>query len=312
MRKILFLFLITILSNTYGQITTTSIKKDTPKTEFIYDGSVNYLGENAMGYEGQVLYVNGISEGLQGWGYSDFSTELKFDSYRNKIYKCCSEKSPYNSKYSEVFGKYFTVDKVIPHPKANELSIYKDEFFFEMTEKESGEKVYYKYSARFNHGFHFIVVKHFEYLKDLYVGKKYRISFSTMKNLETNKEEAVKPADLWTIEDVTVDDKEYKIKLVAVNSTGFKTLLNIDYLTDSKPNRMIMNETDYNKYLKKFGAKKWNRIFVDREYYIGDTEEVVRLVKGNPNSINYASYGDQWVYDYSYLYFKNGIYTSYN
>lgn len=64
-------------------------------------------------------------------------------------------------------------------------------------------------------------------------------------------------------------------------------------------------------YEKKFGQKNW-KLILESNVVIGFTEEMVLLSWGAPNSINRASYGDQWVYSNQYLYFENGKLSNFN
>lgn len=66
-------------------------------------------------------------------------------------------------------------------------------------------------------------------------------------------------------------------------------------------------------YSKKFG-RRWGTLIANEKIGLGMTQEMVENSWGSPNSINRSagSWGvhEQWVYDASYLYFENGILTS--
>ncbi|MGV0964752.1 hypothetical protein [Empedobacter falsenii] len=315
MRKILLLILGISLNTTNGQITTLNVPKDKIVEEQItYDVTTNFMGSNAKAYIGQELYLKGISETLQGYGYSDFKTDQNTTYFReSNVYKCCSSKSPYNSSYELLNGKYFKVLEVIPYGYTKEFPTLYSEYFFKLEEKESKDIVYYKYNGKYEHSFPFVVVSHFEHLKENAKGIKIIVTKNYFDNTDLNGDTfELKTGDVWTVEDVTIEDKYYKLVYVVKNSRGNRKTLNVDSFNDTDPNRAIHTVKDYNKYKLKFGATNWNKIFEEGKVVVGFTEEMCLLAWGNPNSINEASYGDQWVYDNQYLYFKNGKLTSFN
>ena len=73
----------------------------------------------------------------------------------------------------------------------------------------------------------------------------------------------------------------------------------------------VFTEKEAIIYKKKFGNTNWEKI-LNGKVVVGFTEEMVLLSWGEPEEINRASYGDQWVYDGQYLYFENGKLKSFN
>lgn len=76
----------------------------------------------------------------------------------------------------------------------------------------------------------------------------------------------------------------------------------------------ILQQQQEKKILKKYGQKILDRI-KGGKIWIGMTSEMARMSIGNPIKINQSvgKWGthQQWVYDSTYLYFENGILTSY-
>ena len=66
---------------------------------------------------------------------------------------------------------------------------------------------------------------------------------------------------------------------------------------------------------KKIGGRKYANLILKGKAVIGMNREQVKLAWGNPRDINrtVGSWGvhEQWVYANSYLYFKNGVMTSF-
>jgi len=310
MIKNTLLFLMILINFASAQIKTLNILKDEVKEdEIYYDVRKNFIGENAKSYIGQDLYLKGKSEILQDYGYSDFKTNI----IGGEVYKCCSTKSSFNSSYDFLNGKYFKVIDVIPNERTKNYPMLYSEYFLKLEENESKDIVYYKYDGKYEYSFPFIVVSHFEYLKEKGVGNKIIVSknYFDNKDLKGNIFE-LKLGDVWTIEDITVENQYYKLVYVIKNSRGNYKTIDVSILNDDNPSRNVHYIKDYNKYKLKFGAVNWNKIFEKGEVVIGFTEEMCLMAWGKPNSIRKASYGDQWIYDDQYLYFKNGKLTSFN
>ena len=315
MRKFLLLILVSLMSIVSAQITTLKIKKDEPKIDSVkYDVTTNFMGSNAKAYIGQELFLNGLSKTLRDYGYGDFKTDQKKTyTKENNIYKCCSLKSQFNSNYDELNGKYFKVLDVIDDPDTKNYPTIYSKYFFKLEEKESKDIVYYKYDGKYEHSFPFIVVSHFEHLKENAIGIKVIVTKNYFDNTDLSGNTfEIKTGDIWTVEDVTIEDQYYKMVYVVKNSRGNRKTLEVNSFNNTNPNRSIHTVKDYNKYKLKFGATNWNTIFEMSTIKIGFTEEMCLMAWGNPKKINDASYGDQWVYDDDYLYFKNGKLTSFN
>ena len=70
------------------------------------------------------------------------------------------------------------------------------------------------------------------------------------------------------------------------------------------------------RYLRKYGKSTYDKLKLGR-IWIGMTDEMARISKGNPDDINrtVGSFGvhEQWVYEVGlYLYFENAILTCWN
>ena len=129
----------------------------------------------------------------------------------------------------------------------------------------------------------------------LETGEKWKcISFKDISNGITTENKWIVIFENSKKEQITIDYNEFITK---INDNEIYTLQNAD------------------NYLKKFGKKKWLSI-LNRKIVIGMTEEMCELSWGKPNNINTTTTKgttiEQWVYDNNaYLYFKNGILTSF-
>ncbi len=267
-----------------------------------YDSTKNWLGnENVETYYGQTLYVLGKMS--KEYGYDDFYTSPEYLN-RDKRYGNPSEKSEYKTKYEDLYGKYFIVKQIIK----DEKSYFSDYYWLYLEEKDnSNNKVYFRYSTEYEHSWPFIVVSHYNYLKEKYIGKKFVTNSFEANDLITQKPINYYFGEVWECYDISIID-EYKFVLLYKNSKGNKTY---SYLEDIDDSRFIYPQATFNKYLKKFGVTNM-KIIMKGEITIGMTTEMLLLSWGEPDDINYASYGDQWVYGTQYVYIENGKITAWN
>lgn len=305
-------FLITIfsfVSFSYAQIETRDIIKNNSK-DYIYDGSINFLAEKALAYKDEEFYLNGKVKSLQKWGYSNFFTSIT----SRTPYKCCSEASEFNSSYEQLARKNFKVLDVIPTERTKEFPILYSEYFFKLLEKESNDILYYYYDGDFEHNFPFIVMKHYYYLKEKHINNTYIFSTTFLKdNLDIHGNKIIpKIGEKWTVNDLIIDNENNVLKFLLNNMFGIQTYVDYSVFEYTDINKPILSVKEFNYYKNKFGVINWNLIFEEGEVKIGFTEEMCRLAWGEPNKINKTSYGNQWVYDDNYLYFKNGKLTSFN
>lgn len=299
------MFSISLLS--HGQINTTI--SNAQATIEPYDSTQNFLERNTTKYIGQELYLVERTEDLRKYGYDDFfinPNETLYSLNGENIYKCCDG---FKSKYDELAGKYFKVIAVHEHPYD---AFEKD--FLELEEKTTGDKVFFSYNTRYKSSFPFVVVGYFEKQKKEVVGKSYvfsNILVKDIKDMTTGKPITFIPNQKWDCIDLTIDVNPYtyyNVSLVVKNRNGEQTLIPIEYLSD---NRYGFSYKSAKSYESKFGLANWLKI-LDGKVAIGFTEEMAVLSWGKPIKINHASYGDQWVYEDQYLYFKQGKLTSFN
>jgi hypothetical protein len=316
MSRIIVILGLTLLSQfSFAQITTTKVadKKEEISTE-PYDSLYNYLGKDVLKYIGQVLYLKGKSESLREYGYANFVKDYKYVGYdrEKNTYKCCDS---YNSKYDELVGKYFKVLAVHKHPKSNESEyLYGKKYYLELKEKESADIIYFEYDTQYEHSFPFIVVGFFEKQKNINVGKYFVFANKILKSstdIETGKQITNTTAQKWECVDLTVEEKYYNLALTIKNSLSEKTTISYESVFGKYSKGRAYKLVDAKAYKKKFKLANWLKI-LDGKIVIGFTEEMVLLSWGKPKDINRASYGDQWIYDGQYLYFKNGKLKSFN
>ena len=316
---------ISFLNLFFSQITTTKIiNNEEPKISIVYDSSLNFLGKDVLLYKGQELYLIGKSESSREYGYSGFIIDFKkgSGSLKNTYQPIIPEDKKYieydiggKSIYDSLAGKYFKVLDIYEHPKSKEEKyLYGTKYYLALEEKESGKKLYFEYDSKSEYSFPFIVLGYFEKIKKNFIGKSYVIStnyFEDSKEISTGNIIHNRPGQKWTCIDLTIEEKYYNLSLILKNDLEEKVLADYEYLFKKGGKNQVYTWKKAEIYKTKFGLVNWH-IILDREVKIGFTEEMVILAWGEPNSINRASYGDQWVYDDQYLYFENGKLKAFN
>lgn len=313
MKKIIITFLtFLILENSFAQISTTKVAAEIPKQIAAYDSLTNFLGNDYKKYKGQMLYVIPKAEILREYGYEGFIIDT-IGSYRSKVnqFKCCDG---YNSKYDELEGKYFLVEEVYDAKK----SLYGPNAYLKLRLKDTEEIVFFTYNIKYKYLFPFLVVGYYEKQKKIFVNNEVLVrDFPIIEGVDRKKQldtetgievEIIKGKYLKCL-DVTIDQKYFEPALLLKNEKGQKFLfaLHNRYLNIQR----ILTKQEAEKFRIKFGEKNWQAI-LNEKVLVGFSEEMALVSWGEPDKINKASYGDQWVYEGRYLYFKNGILKSFN
>lgn len=318
MRYIITLVLLSLSCLGFSQISTIKVAPILEPINYVpYDSTRNFLGEDVGQYIGQVLFLKGESESLRKYGYGDFIVDYINDdlSNYNNVYKGNKGECRYNSNYYDIAERYFRVLSVIKHPKANEQSyLYGTKYYLELEDRDSKERLYFRYDSKYESSFPFIVVGFYEKQKKNMIGQKFIFVNKALEgsyDIYTGMPITNVPKQIWTCKDFTIEEKYYSLALIIENSLGETTHIGYTSVMNDKYRRSGFTVQEADNYSKKFGMNNWDKI-LDRKVSVGFTEEMVRMSWGEPSGINRASYGDQWVYDGQYLYFEKGVLKSFN
>lgn len=290
-----------------------------PQTEqrVEYDITKNWLGSrNVESYVGQTLYVAGKVNTLQTYGYANFCTKREGSSITGDRWGEASEGSRFNTRYEDLYGKHFVVDEIYKDRRHSSNGIW----WFLLHEKNNPETtVWFEYWEDVESFFPFIVVSHFGYFKDNFIGRQYVSEFSEgrtyIKNKDIKTGELINHSlnDVWECVDITFLDNSSSIYLVIKNQKDQTSLLSTECLGQrDNGTYWIYDKPDYDKYVKKFGIANMNKIR-QCKISVGMTDEMLKLSWGKPLKINRSSHGpDQWIYNGTYVYLHNGIITAWN
>lgn len=316
MKKLVLLIItLFIVSNINAQIETTTVAspKQSPQVS-VFDSTKNFLGSlDVQSYTGQILFVLPKAKEKIKWGYEnfkpiDYNHKDHFSRYSH--YGNDSEKSKYNTRYEDLDGKYFRVDSI------TEKS-YTEYHFYLTNTKDEFDRCCFIYSTLYKHTFPFVVLSHFNYLKDRYEGKQYIIqSEFRIHPIDIITGDSIKIKDdsqmIWTVTDLTIIENKniMAMELAFVikngNATTYVEAEEFARSFENNGRRYIFETTEWNSLVKKYGLAMM-KLVLNEEIKVGMPEKLLMYSWGKPGKINSSSYGNkQYVYDNNYVYVKDG------
>lgn len=309
----LFFLILKFTFSVSGQISVTRVAPAKEDAVEPYDSLVNFLGLDYKRYKGQTLMVLPKSPSLREFGYDNFFIKLDDTGLRNNsnVYKCCES---FNSKYQELENVNFLV---LDAYKPMKSSILYDAVL-QLKNLKTNDIVYYTYNSKYDHSFPFLVLGYLEKCKQLFINKKVLIrnfkvnsdpKGSFLYDINTGEKVYLKSGEYLDCFDITLDEKNFKPSLLLTNQSGNTVLFPLHTRHLNIMRVLTYEEAEHYKSI--FGETNWS-IIVREGLEFGFTEEMVKFSWGEPDKINYSSSRNQWVYGDTYLYFENGIFTSYN
>lgn len=310
MKKTALLVLTLIIASTINaQIGTTTVAVPQQKEQKpVFDSTKNFLGStNVQSYVGQILFVK--PKRLPEYGYEYFKpidyNPKDWDSRRSH-YGGNAEKSHYNTRYEDLVEKYFKVDSIFEND-------YFSYIFYLTNTKDSSDRCCFIYSSNYEHTFPFIVLSHFNYLKDNYEGKQYIIRGYWLSHTDIITGDSIKINDnskvAWTVSELTVVDNHSKdLAFVVKNGdmTSYITAERFENIYETNGGRFYYEKSEWDSLVKKYGLTMMKMV-LDEKIKVGMPEKLLIYSWGKPKKINSSSYGNkQYVYDNDYVYVKDG------
>lgn len=269
-----------------AQIGTTEVAMPKVTKIAVFDSSYNFLGRNNVeSYAGQTLFV------LPG--------KYAF----------------YNRPYEKYGGRYFLVDSV---ENVNWI-----EWKFYLTDKNDPtiHNVFtYEYKERIK--FPFLVVSHFNYLKEKFVGKKVIISdYALYRNYDIVTGDTINIKQwgkrVWECTDITIIKDDITPVVAIVKSGNITAAIPIRKLglSDEESRndiKYVYLKSEWDRLVAKYGYTMVN-CALETRLKVGMPEQLLLYSYGKPDHINSASYGKQYVYeDGDCVYVKDGKVTGWN
>lgn len=282
----------------FGQVTriTSVPPKKSPIAPIVFDSSLNFLGKTNVGsYKGQIVY--GIPRHV-GFRKPELNKGVDW---------------PYNeSDYSNL---YFRIDSVYPCYSKNGII---NRYTFEMTRNDSTRRrIQYVYDTEKETFFPFMVVSHLNWLKKQFVGKRFIIKnsrFILHNDILTGDSIAASSRIPWKVTEISLYDWGVRQEFVCVLTDGkYTTLLPVEYFEQERisAKRTIFEKNEWDKLVSKYGLSVMSDV-LSNKIRVGMPKQLLIMSWGNPQRINSASYGDQYVYNGQYVYVKGGKVTSWN
>ena len=189
-----------------------------------------------------------------------------------------------------------------------ELNMKASVVFIELTDEK--DTIYYMFDKSTKYPvFPFNIEGYITKLTELKKKERYAKCISlgdTDTDFYTGKTIQFYIGQIWWLKEIIIDPKSGDLVELYTNSKGevYKSS-SLSFGADFK----TKEESDRIK--KKYGITAWKAI-MSSEIYKGMSESALIESWGQPDYINDASYGEQWVYGNTYVYIRNGRVTAWN
>ncbi|MFK5890912.1 MAG: hypothetical protein QM486_09285 [Flavobacteriaceae bacterium] len=299
MKKILLLmFLLTSILNAQISVTRTSSSKKAIKQSFsnAYDSTYNFPGVKIKFLIGQTLFVKPKPEYLRKNGFLNFIKNPKRSEFAPpNIYM---HSMGISSGYIALANRFFLFKDIV-RTKSKKLALV-------LVDKNEADTIYYIYNKYRPNSFPFLVAGYFKKIENKKLGKKFILRKLSQPIIYLTDGFEAKPGQekLWTIDKVTLDDKNFDISYILKDELNNKFLVsknNFEKTALSEANYILIKEEYPEKY----------KIILNENVIVGMTKKACELSLGKPNKINTSGNLEQWQYKNLDLYFKNGLLSSY-
>lgn len=188
--------------------------------------------------------------------------------------------------------------------------IYKDSKAFLMLVDEK-DTIYYMFDKRSDYPiFPFNIEGYITKLTEIKKNEKYakciNMDDDTDTDFYTGKTIRFYVGQIWWLKEIVIDPKYGDLVELYTNSKG--EVYKAPHFTFDVA---FKTKRESDRIKKKYGEATWKAIMTFT-IYKGMSKSAVKESWGEPKYINDASYGEQWVYDDKYVYFRNGKVTGWN
>lgn len=189
-----------------------------------------------------------------------------------------------------------------------ELTLKDNYAFIELVDKDT---IYYMFDKKTDYPvFPFNIEGYITKLTETKKKEKYAKCINmddyTDTDFYTGKTIRFSVGQIWQLKEIVINPQNGDLVELYTNSKGEvyeapRFTFDVAFKTKKESDRIK----------KKYGETIWKAIMTFT-IYKGMSKSAVRESWGEPKYINDASYGEQWVYDDKYVYFKNGRVTGWN
>ncbi len=292
---------------------TIAAKADKPQT--VYDSTKNFLGEKAILYKGQKLYLKPFDDDRKQMGYDGFLIDYKIKggtTENSNVYKF--NEHTLNSKYDLLAEKYYQVIEVIKLDSTNPNEISANNYAFKLINLYNNDTLYYIYQSEYEHIFPFVVDGYYQKQKKLVIGKKFVFKDELIATaVDAVKGIMVVPmvGDEWTCTEVIQDDPYSLLSIAFENTKKQKIILPIEPTIGSQKLWKTYTKAEADKYIKQFGQEKFYSI-LKGQTKAGMTKQMCVMALGEPDQKKTYTKGTIKCESFMYgkfrtLVFENGI-----
>lgn len=294
MKQVLAFILVLLPLITIAQIRVVSQterqKPPVPKAvAYAYD-SISNVPSKLQGFLGQELFLMPKPESLRPFGYSCFSDE---------------HGDPVVMAHDDICGHTFFVEDVVDNNKLKSLRL----------RDEKTGSIYFVDASKASTTWPFLTLGFKSKYEAENKGKEFYFTEAPETDFITGADIKAGENTLWTFQEIIICDNIGDIGYLFNNSQGETAMLTRYDIGDIITKKSVDDNNERIKNLKKkYGASMVNSA-LEGKIMIGMPKGLVILAWGEPDKINRASYGDQWVYGSSYIkcvYFENGKVTGWN
>jgi len=295
----LLIFLLTsVLSAQISVTRTTSSKKHDSKKiiSSAYDSTYNFPSYKIKFLIGQKFYVKPKAEKLRKFGYLHFIKDPNKSEFAPPNIYC--HNIGIASEHDSLANRYFEFKDIV-WTKSKKKALL-------LIDTNAKDTLYYVYDAFKPETFPFLIEGYFKKIVNKKVGKRYILRQLNKPLIYVTQGFEAIPGEekFWTIEQVTLDDKNFDISYILSDDDGHKILVNKDDFE-----KTALTEKDY-KIIKIRYPKRY-KIILNKNVITGMSKEACKFSLGVPQKVNYSGDLEQWLYKNITLYFNKGILTSY-
>ncbi len=297
-RILLLMFLLTSILNAQISVTRTSTTKKSFKKSFTnaYDSTYNFPGVRIKFLIGQTLFVKPKPEYLRKNGFLNFIKSPKRSEFAPpNIYM---HSMGISSGYDALVNRFFLIkDIVISKSKKQALVL---------VDKNDADTIYYIYNKYKPDSFPFLVEGYFKKIEKEKLGKRFILRKLSHPIIYLTDGFEAKPGKekLWTIDKVTLDDKNFNISYILKDDLNNKFLV-----SKNDFDKTALSEKNYHLIKEKYPDRY--KIILNENVLVGMTKKACEFSLGKPKKINTSGNLEQWQYKNINLYFKNGLLSSY-
>lgn len=346
MKKVVLLFVVLCSLPSFAQISSVVKKNNEPRIsdaiDSVYPEKERFLRDHYFRLKGEELYVLPFSVDkrthVQNSGYEGFKT-IKFipekDAMDRKRYGNPAPNNKLNTLYSDIEGKVFIVDNVKTSYEKSRYTdkIYENAYLYLSEKGNSSNKCIY--ILQYVRDVPFAVMKHYYWLKENLIGKKFHFSEQYISSIdpETGKSLFCNEATVWECIDIITSPSSGYVTMLLQNPKGEKSYLKtLDYYGSINDDLDILSRlVRFSYYQDKFGIGKvvvmtdeqWQKFGAELAVHIlrhkplvGMTIEQVKLALGYPEKVNSGSELDQYIFKVFsstyYVYIQKGVVVSWD